>query len=86
MPQGEEQGAGQLAGRVGEILGRERDDAESQEGEERQGDAGHDVAERRVLGERQQVGVHVGERRHREHGEDADHDDDDDGLGPGHGL
>ena len=85
-PQGQEQGARQLAGRVGEILGRERDDAESQEGEERQRHAGHDVAERRVAREGQQVGVHVGERRHREHGEDADHDDHDDRLGLGDGL
>ena len=86
MPERQEHGARQLARRVGEVLGGERDDAEAQEGEERQGDAGHDVAERRVAGEGEEVGVEVGERRHREHGEDADHDDDDDGLGPGHGL
>ena len=85
-PQGEEQGAWQLAGRVGEVLGRERDDSEPQKGEERQRHAGHDVAERRVVGEGQQIRVHVGECRHGEHGEDADHDDNDDRLGPGDGL
>ena len=50
-----------------------------------QRDAGHDVAERRVAREGEEIGIEVGERRHGEHGEDADHDDDDDGLGPRHG-
>ena len=34
-----------------------------------------------VAGEGQEVGVDVGQRRHREHREDAEHDDHDDGLG-----
>ena len=47
---------GQLPRRVGQVLGGERDHAEAEEREERQRDAGHDVLERWVAGERQQVG------------------------------
>ena len=61
-------------------------DAEAEEREERQRDAGDDVPQRRVAGEGQQIEVDVGQRRHREHGEDADDDDDDDRLGPGDRL
>ena len=42
--------AGQLTGRFAEVLRGEGDDAEAEEGEEGQGDAGDDVAQRRVAG------------------------------------
>ena len=42
--------------------------------------------ERRVAGEREEVGVEVRQGRDGEDGQDADHDDHHDGLDPGHGL
>ena len=78
--QGEVDGLGQLARRVGQVAGGEGDHAEAEEGEEGQRDARDDVAERRVARERQQVRVQVGQGRDREHREDPDHHDDHDGL------
>ena len=61
----EVQRPGQLPCRVGQILRRERDDAEPEKREEGQGDARHDVGEPGVAGEGQEVRVEVGERRDR---------------------
>ena len=77
---------GQLAVRVGEVLGREGDDTEAEEGEEGQRDAGHDVAQRGIPREREQVEVQVRQRRDREHDEDPDDDHDHHGLGTGDDL
>ena len=76
----------QLPCRVGQVLRRERDDAEPEKREEGQGDARHDVGDPGVAGEGQEVRVEVGERRDGEHGEDPGDDDDDHGLRSGHGL
>ena len=76
-PQRQEHRLGQLAGRLGQVLGGEGDDAEAQEGEEGQRHAGDDVLERRVPGERQQRRVNVHERDHREEGQDPQHHVDD---------
>ena len=57
---------GQFMGRVGEVLGRETDDAEAQEREERERNARHDVPHRGIAGEGQQAWVHVDQGHDRE--------------------
>ena len=84
QPDRDRHGPRQLARRVGQILGGERHHAEAEEGEERQGDAGHDVTDARITGRRESREVRVQHRDHREEREDAHHHEDDDALDPRH--
>ena len=74
-------GLRQLAGRVAEVAGGERDHAEAEVREEGEGDARDDVGEGRVPAEREQVEVDVDDRDRDEHREDAEEHDDDQRLG-----
>ena len=74
----------QLSGRVAQVAGGERDHAEAEVGEEREGDARDDVVERRVAVEREQPEVDVHDRDRDEDGEDGEQHDDDQRLGAVH--
>ena len=86
MPSARYSALRQLPGRVGQILGGERDDTESEKREEGQRDARHDVGDSGVAREREQVQVEVGEGGDGEHREDPDDDDHDHGLRSGYRL